>query len=191
MSALALDNTPWSALKRIVGTVCKHVCGHATFTDYKLLLQRNRVCNDFVASYLTKFVNACTAYHSTWVPQPSRKVSISSLSKKPNEVLCTDHLYLEYVLLMYLMDFTTWYSSALVVTSNNLKEAIIFLEASWVLQFWYPDSIRAYKAFQVDAFKEYADKLRIAIHPVPPGRHSKNTIESKHNVIRSIFMRLK
>ena len=92
---------------------------------------------------------------------------------------------------MHFMDLITRYSSALKVTSTNLKEAVIALEASWVSQFWYPDSIRTDKAFQIGAFKDYADKLGIAIHPVPPGRHSKNAIESKHNVIRTIFLRLK
>lgn len=118
-------------------------------------------------------------------------MSISSLSKEFNEILCVDHLYLEDILLMHFMDLITRYSSALIITSTNLKEAVIVLEASWVSQFWYTDSIRAEKAFHVGLFKDYADKLGIATHPVPPGRHSKNSIESKHNIIRSIFLRLK
>ena len=72
-----------------------------------------------------------------------------------------------------------------------MKEAIVAFEASWVWQFWYPDSIRADKASQVGDFKEYAEKIGIPIHPVPPGRHSKNAIESKHNIIRTVFLRLK
>lgn len=31
----------------------------------------------------------------------------------------------------------------------------------------------------------------MAIHPVPPGKHSRNSIESKHHVIQSISIRLK
>lgn len=89
------------------------------------------------------------------------------------------------------MDLVSRYSSAHVVTSINLKEAVIAFEAPWVSQFWYPDSIRADKAFQVGTFKEYAEKLYIPIHPVLPGRHSKNAIESKHSIIRTIFIRLK
>ena len=92
---------------------------------------------------------------------------------------------------MHFMDLITWCSSAIVVTTTNLKEAVIALEASWFSQFWYPESIRADKAFQVGAFNEYAEKLGTAIHLVPPGRHSKNAIESKHNIIRGIFLRMK
>ena len=42
----------------------------------------------------------------------------------------------------------------------------------------------------VGKFKEYVDSLHIPIRPVPPRRHSKNSIESKHNIIRSIYLRL-
>eukprot|EP00737_Agarophyton_chilense_P004521 gb/GEZJ01005755.1/.p1 GENE.gb/GEZJ01005755.1/~~gb/GEZJ01005755.1/.p1 ORF type:complete len:279 (-),score=33.01 gb/GEZJ01005755.1/:824-1660(-) len=95
------------------------------------------------------------------------------------------------MLQMHLMDLITRYSSALVVTSTSLTEAIFAFEASWLSQFWYPDSIRADKAFQVGSFKRYAKKLGIPIHRVPPGRHSKNAIVSKHNIFRSIFINLK
>ena len=81
ISAVAIDTPPWSDVKRIIDKVHKHVCGHASFTDYKLLLERNRLWNDVIASYLTQVVNACTACRSTFVPEPSRKVSIISLSK--------------------------------------------------------------------------------------------------------------
>ena len=191
LSAITLDIAPWSDIKKIIDKVHKHVCGHASFTYYKLLLERNGLWNDAVASYLKELVNGCTACRSTSVPHPSRKVSISSLSKNFNEVLCIDHLYLDESLVMHCMDLVSRYSSAHVVTSTNLKEAIIAFEASWVSQFWYPDSIRADKAFQVGEFKRYAEKLGIPIHPVPPGRLSKNAIESKHNIIRTVFLRLK
>lgn len=58
-------------------------------------------------------------------------------------------------------------------------------------QFWYPDSIHADNEFQIGYMKHYADKVGIVILPVPPGRHRKNSIESKHHVIRSIYLRLK
>lgn len=116
--------------------VHKHVCGQASFTDYKLLLERNGLWNDTVASYIAKMINQCTACRSTEIPQPSRKVPISSPSKDFNEVLCVDHLYLEEILLMHLMDLVTGYSSVHVVSSTtNLKEAIHGFEASWVSQF--------------------------------------------------------
>ena len=35
------------------------------------------------------------------------------------------------------------------------------------------------------------DEISISFRPVPPGRHRRNAIESKHSVIRSIYLRLK
>ena len=47
------------------------------------------------------------------------------------------------------------------------------------------------KGFQVGCFKTHMERIGIAIGPVPPGIHSKNNIESKERVIRSIYLKLK
>lgn len=191
LSAVTTHDMPWKDVKKVIDKVHKHVCGHATLTDYKLLLERNGLWNETIASYIAKTMEECTACRCTSPPMPSRKVSISSLSKSFNEVLCVDHFNLDDVLMAHFMDLISRYSAAYIVSSTNLYDAVLGFEAAWVGQFWYPDSIQADKAFQVGDFKQYADKLDIQIRPVPPGRHSKNPIESKHNIIRSIYLRLK
>ena len=98
LSAVTLDTTRWSDVKKIIGKVHKHVCGHASFTDYKILLGHR---NNSVSSYLSKVVNDCTACRSTAVPKPNCEVSISSLSKEFNESLCIDHLYLDGIRLTH------------------------------------------------------------------------------------------
>lgn len=45
-------------------------------------------------------------------------------------------------------------------------------------------------AFNNNEFAEYIKQSHIKFRPVPPRRHSKNPLESKHNIIRSIFLRL-
>lgn len=168
-----------------------HVCGHASFTNYKLLLERNGLSNDAVEAYLIQITKSCTSCRATAMPQPSRKVSISYLSTEFNEVLCIDHLYKDEMRLMHFMDLISRYSAAHVVSSSTFKEAIMGFEACWVSQFWYPDSIRADKAFIHGDFKKYEDTPGIRLESVPPGRHSKNAIESKQNIIRGIYLRLK
>lgn len=59
-------------------------------------------------------------------------VSVSSLSKNFNEVLCDDHLYLEEILLVHCMDLIRQYSSAFVDNSTDFREAVIAPEACWV-----------------------------------------------------------
>lgn len=191
LSAVTTCDKPWSEVKKVIDKVHKHVCGHATLTDYKLLLERNHLWNDSVASYIARTMEECTGCRCTAPALPSRKVSISSLSKNFNEIVCVDHLYLEEVLMAHYMDLVSRYSAAYIVSSTQLNEAVLGFEAAWVGQFWYPDSIQVDKAFQVGEFKSYADKLGIQIRPVPPGRHSRNPIESKHNIIRSVYLRLK
>ena len=187
---MLIDKT-WTEVKNIVDKVHKHVCGHANYTDYRLLLERNELWNDAVAAYVAQSIENCTACKSTAAPQPNRKVSISSLSKHFNEILCIDHFYLDEVRLMHCMDLVSRYSTALAVDSASTKDAVHAFEATWASQFWYPDAVQIDKAFQVGCFKTHLDRLGIAIRPVPPGRHSKNNIESKHRVIRSIYLKLK
>lgn len=191
MSAMSLTESSWSDVKRIIDKIHKHVCGHASFSDFKLLPERNFLWNDAVSRYLSEVVNACPACRSTATPQPSHKISISSLSKALNEALCIDHLFLEVLCLLHCMDLHSRYSACHVVRTTSLSEAVIGFEACWNSQFWLLDSFLCDKAFAVGEFKECADTLSIPIKNVPPQRHHKNPIESKHNIIRSIFLRLK
>lgn len=41
LSGILLKDRPWSQVKSIADKVHKHVCGHANFTDVRLLLERN------------------------------------------------------------------------------------------------------------------------------------------------------
>ena len=188
LSGRMLDQKPWNEIKSIIDKVHKHVCGHANFTDFQSLLKRNELWNEAVASYVHKLVEECTACRATALPHPNRKVSISSMSKHFNEVVCVDHFYLGEIRLMHCMDLVSRFSTVQVVDSANLDDAVSAFEACWVNQFWYPESIHGDKAFATGDFKNYMDKVGIAFRPVPPGRHSKNAIESKHNVIRSIYL---
>jgi len=187
----ALRNKIWSEIKAVVDKVHKHVCGHASYTDFELLLARNGLWNDAVASYVAQCVDQCTACRSTAPPQPNRKVSISSLSKSFNDIVCIDHFYLDQIRLMHCMDLVSRYSAVHIVSTVTMGEAVQAFEACWVSQFWYPESVHGDKAFQVGDFKTYADSLGIKIRPVPPRGHNKNAIESKNRVIRGIFLRLK
>ncbi len=186
-----LMNKKWSEVVKIIDKVHKHVCGHATYTDFQLLLERNNLWNETVASYVAQTIQNCSSCKSSALPQPNRKVSISTLSKQFNEIVCIDHFFLDEICLVHCMDLVSRFSAVQAVESTNLADAVVAFEACWVSQFWYPESLHGDKAFQIGEFKLYAESLDIPIRPVPPRRHSKNSIESKHNVIRSIYIRLK
>lgn len=116
-------------------------------TDFQILLKRSNLWNAAVAKYVTEVISKCTACRSTAPPQPSRKVSISSLSKELNEIICIDHFYLGDLCLIHFMDLVSRYSAVQIVNTTSLQEVVNAFEAVWVSQFWYPKTIHGDKAF--------------------------------------------
>lgn len=123
-------------------------------TDYKILLKRNGLWNDSIESYLTEVLKQCTACRYTYVTQSNRKVSISAPSKRFNELLYVDHLYLDGAPLVNFIDLVTRHSSAMNAKTANLEDAFTAFEADRVTHFWYHDTVLANKAFQMGFFKE-------------------------------------
>lgn len=79
------------------------------------------------------------------------------------------------------------YSTAFVVAAASLDVAVMAFESCWVNQFWNPTAIRAGKAFMTGILKKYCNERDIQLMPVPPKRHSINTIKGKRGIIRSFF----
>lgn len=72
-----------------------------------------------------------------------------------------------------------------------MQDSTVAFDASWLSQFWTPAFIQADQAFVNNEFKSFVQDHGISIRPVPPRCHHKNTLESKHVMIRSIFLKLK
>eukprot|EP00178_Gracilaria_changii_P016470 TRINITY_DN4728_c0_g1_i1.p1 TRINITY_DN4728_c0_g1~~TRINITY_DN4728_c0_g1_i1.p1 ORF type:complete len:805 (-),score=91.02 TRINITY_DN4728_c0_g1_i1:529-2943(-) len=186
-----LDNHQWSKVKHIVDKVHKHVCGHATYTDIKTLLQRNQLWDDTIEKYLSRTLEECTSCTTTARPQPPRKVSISSMSRAFNEVVCVDHMFLDEVCVFHVMDAASRYSAGLIVPNTSMAIAISAFETVWISPLWIPDAVLFDPAFHNDLFTSYIQSLGIHPRPIPPRRHNKNILEFKHKVIRDIFESLK
>lgn len=71
-----------------------------------------------------------------------------------------------------------------------MNTAIMAFEETWITHFWYPKQVRGDKAFNEGEFKIYMDNKDIKFDLIPPGRHRRSAIESKHALIRNIFIRL-
>ncbi len=97
--------TEWKDVRRIVDRVHHHVCDHAEFSDIRTLLQRIHLWNEQVQHYLSKVVGECSSCRTTSTPPPNRRVSISSLNKSFNDIVCIDHLFLGSVTVFHVMDF--------------------------------------------------------------------------------------
>eukprot|EP00171_Calliarthron_tuberculosum_P022021 IDg22021t1 len=181
----------WSTKKKVIDKVHRHVCGHSSFNDIKILLERNGMWCSSVQKYLCSVLETCSYCKTTSEPKPSRKVSLSSMSRTFNKVVCIDHLFLRENRVFHAMDSTTRYSAGTDVQDMSMLASIVAFESQWISQFWIPETVLADKAFDNDMFKSFTSKYGIKLKILPPRRHSKNVIESKHKVIRDIYLRLK
>lgn len=181
----------WKDMKKIADKVHRHVCGHCNFSDVKMLLQRNKLLTPEVEKYLLEVMKQCNACRSTAKPQVSRKVSLSSLHRSFTEVVCVDHLFLDDLCIFHIMDSRTRYSAGLVCPDTTLKNSVFASTTTWLSPFWSPSSVRGDQAFNHTEFTNFISSIGATFGPIPPRRHQKNVIESKHGIIRSIFIRLK
>lgn len=142
-------------------------------------------------NYLSTVVTECNHCKASSTPPPNRKVSLSSLNRNFNEIVCMDHCFLDSVTVFHVMDVATRYSAGAVVDNKSIDTAIYSFEQIWISQFWPPGSIQADNAFVENGFDKLRELYDIELRPVPPRRHQKSPIEPRHSTIRSIFLRLK
>lgn len=100
-------NRRWSDVNPIVDSVHIQVCGHADYSDFKVLLQRNNMCSDDVNTYLTYVINKCRGWRATAFPQPSQKFLLKSINRSLNECGCVDHMLLDENRILHVNDSKT------------------------------------------------------------------------------------
>lgn len=186
-----ITHRPWNEKRKVIEKVHRHVCGHSKYHDMKLLLERNKIWNAEVKKYPSQVLDSCPDCLTTSQAQSTRKVSLSSLSRNFNDVLCVDHYHLDGNRIFHIMDSVARYSVGDVVQEMNMSTAIPIFESLWVSAFWEPKVVLYGSAFDNSEFTMYLESHNIECRPLPPRRHNKNVIESKHRVIRDIFIRLK
>lgn len=92
--------------------------------------------------------------------------------------------------MFHIMDSKTRLSAGVVVDDTSLTNALYALQIGWLTPFWTPDAIRGDQAFNHELFTKFAASIGSNFEPIPPRRHNKNVLESKHGILRSIFIRL-
>ena len=100
----------WSDRKRIIDKVHRHVCGHSSYEDIKLMLSRNELWNKHCAKYLSHILDTHRECFAFKAPIGSRKVSLSSVSQDFNDLVCVDHFFLENLDVFRIMDARKRYS---------------------------------------------------------------------------------
>lgn len=152
-------------------------------------LERTDHYIDDVANYMSQLVDSYTACGATALPKPSRKVRLSSLYRKFNDVLCVDRFFLEGARVSHAMDAATRYAAGLVCPDISLQSALHALETVWLGLFWSLRSVQRDGSFRHAEFTDFLDDHRVTFRPVSFRRHYKNVLKSKHGVIRAICLR--
>lgn len=127
--------SPWSEVKKVIDKVHTHVCGHSSYSDIKTLLERNQLWNVDAQKYLATVLEKCSSCATTHEPKASRKVSLSTLNREFNEIVCIDYLHLRGNTVFHMLDSVSRYSIGDVVDTTAMTEAISVFELQWNSQF--------------------------------------------------------
>lgn len=113
----------------------------------QIVLIRNGIWSDAAHQYLTSVVERCTGCHSTALPQPRHKVSLSSLSRDFNDYVCLDPFFLDGIRIFLVMDASNRFSAGLVCDGTSIATAIHALEEIWMSPFCHPVAIQVDQDF--------------------------------------------
>ena len=135
--------------------------------------------------------SSCTDCSKTHEPRQARKVSLSSIDRSFNKIVCIDHHHLGNVRIYHIKDVTTRYSAGAVVKGTEMEAAVGILDSHWVRPLWTPDSIQFDQNFANQELNDFLSLHGINPSPIPARRHNKNVFEWKVKVIRDIFLHTK
>lgn len=89
------------------------------------------------------------------------------------------------------MDYATTYSVGSVVQNVSIAQVIPLFESLWFSLFWEPNTVVYDPAFDILELTNYLLQYEKECRQIPPQRHNKNVMESKHRIISGSFPRLK
>lgn len=88
------------------------------------------------------------------------------------------------------MDAAPRYFLGAVVESTSIAISTEAVESLWIAPFWASAELQEDEAFDNERFRTHCKVQGSNFRSVPCRRHSKNPFESKHRVIRDVYLRL-
>lgn len=143
-----------------------------------------------MGSLLATKIDRWPSIKVTTLPTPVKKASLSSLIRSFNYLVCIDHMYLEESFVLHVMDAATRYSASLTVPTSSMDFAITSFDYLWMSSFWATDTFLADLAFDSEQLKSYMQNIGCELRLIPARRHNKRILESKHRIIRYIYLHL-
>lgn len=101
----------------------------------KLLFEHTGNSNEAAAGYLQLLDQHCGACRLIQRPKPSCNVILSSLHRKCNNVVCTDHFFLDGLRVFQFMYCANFYSTGTIPPDLSPSTAVVVLESSYIALF--------------------------------------------------------
>ena len=102
-----------------------------------------------------------------------------------------DHFHVGNLRICHVLDAKTRYSAGTVIADTGMNSTIGAVDSHSISPFGPPNLSNLPKAFANKGFTEFLSLHGIKARLAPARRHIKNDIESKHKVIRDVFLRTK
>lgn len=100
-----------------------------TYPNMLTLILRNNLWSPSVHSYQTEIVSGRGNCRSSLSPTADHQLSPSILDRSFNEMVCIDHLYLNDVNLLHVMDTATNFFIARVFGSTSLADTVVAFQS--------------------------------------------------------------
>lgn len=79
------------------------------------MLMQNNLCSAEVKKHPSQVLEECPNFHVTALPNPARKVSLSSLSRDFNMDVCVGHMFVDEICVFHITETKSRYSVGSVV----------------------------------------------------------------------------
>lgn len=137
---------------------------------------------------LHRVLTVCSEFSN---PSASINVSLTSLNSLFNDLVVVEYFLLYVLPLFHRKGAPTRYPACAICDNLSLSTSILDFESVYLSPFWPLSKLQGKNEFVKDASSSMLEDLNIGFRPFPPCRHSKNVLESNHDLIRSIFIRLR
>lgn len=146
-----------------------------------------RWCEQVSMWYCTEM--SCFPSHIVSLDISEEKVSLRSPDQSFKQCVCVDYLVLDSHRIFHVMDTKSRFSPGLICDNMVLEYSAYTIVSCWLIPLCTPDSVRGDDAFKQKPFQDFVAAIGSKFERVPPRRHQKNILESRHGVIRSIYIR--
>lgn len=154
------------------------------------MLERNQLWSDNADEYIKQLITNCCEYRYTMLSHPPRKVSLCSINRSFNQLVCVHHISIDEYCILHAMNTKTRFSVSVICNDTSMNIAMYVLQMGWLTPFWSPEFIRCDDDFNNSKFKDFFSAAGTNFEFIAPRQHQKNVLESKHGILRFNYPRL-